>query len=180
MFFALLLVSHLHKNISTRFLTCDPYLAPHSQSSPYMDEADVFYQHPLLWLNQQYRGSNPYEQSVNDITTSNVNNDVHGFENSSSFDTRDGEVMSEKQTELTKPKVPNLSYGIQNIPPSAVHIKRSLPLPRVVVCFDVLVPRIEGWLKDRGYVLERTIYHTTVPLESRIGQYVMLYSRCII
>lgn len=41
------LYSHLHKNITTRFLTCNPNL---TDSPTYVDESSRFYQNPSAWL----------------------------------------------------------------------------------------------------------------------------------
>lgn len=53
MFYTYLLFafSYLHRNISMRFLTCEPNL---KQEENYVDEADVFYSDPVLWLKLQY------------------------------------------------------------------------------------------------------------------------------
>ena len=55
------LYSHLHRNISTRFLTCEPNL--HGQSN-YIDEADVFYKSPHVWLDNEYPTTFPYTHVV--------------------------------------------------------------------------------------------------------------------
>ena len=43
--------SYLHRNISMRFLTCEPNL---SNTPNYTDEADVFYKNPTKWLTETY------------------------------------------------------------------------------------------------------------------------------
>ncbi|KAF0298627.1 GPI mannosyltransferase 3 [Amphibalanus amphitrite] len=45
------LYSHLHVNVATRFLTCEPNL---EGVADYTDEADRFYQDPELWLRREY------------------------------------------------------------------------------------------------------------------------------
>ncbi|XP_015600522.1 GPI mannosyltransferase 3 [Cephus cinctus] len=45
------LYSHLHKDISIRFLTCEPNLGA---SNDYVDETKLFFAHPMLWLNNNY------------------------------------------------------------------------------------------------------------------------------
>ncbi|XP_037070567.1 GPI mannosyltransferase 3-like isoform X2 [Pollicipes pollicipes] len=45
------LYSHLHLNVTTRFLTCEPNLAA---AANYVDEADQFYSGPLRWLRHEY------------------------------------------------------------------------------------------------------------------------------
>lgn len=45
------LYSHLHKNVTTRFLTCEPNLY---NVSNYQDEADQFYNNPNEWLRSNY------------------------------------------------------------------------------------------------------------------------------
>lgn len=41
------LYSHVHQNITLRFLTCEPNFA---NDNHYMDEADQFYNNPIAWL----------------------------------------------------------------------------------------------------------------------------------
>jgi len=45
------LYSHIHKNITTRFLTCEPNLLGDSN---HVDEADEFYRDPMAWLHTHY------------------------------------------------------------------------------------------------------------------------------
>lgn len=52
--------SHLHRNISMRFLTCEPNLK-HQEN--YVDEADIFERNPMSWLQQEYN-SIPTEDST--------------------------------------------------------------------------------------------------------------------
>jgi len=49
------LYSHLHLNITTRILTCEPNL---NETSGYIDEADVFFQNPNKWLAETFEGNN--------------------------------------------------------------------------------------------------------------------------
>ncbi|KAI5742098.1 hypothetical protein M8J77_003107 [Diaphorina citri] len=114
------LYSHLHRNITTRFLTCEPNLSV--PSSNYQDEADVFYSNPQYWLDAHYK----HNQSLPTGSSS------HDF------------------------------FAV---------------LPTTVVCFDVLVPSIEWWLRNNGFALEAELFHTLLRVESRIGNNVMVYSR---
>ncbi|XP_050525258.1 GPI mannosyltransferase 3 [Daktulosphaira vitifoliae] len=45
------LYSHLHRNISTKILTCEPNI---NEESYYKDEADLFFDNPLKWLDETY------------------------------------------------------------------------------------------------------------------------------
>lgn len=45
------LFSHLHVNVTTRFLTCVPNL---NEVDDYVDEADTFYNNPSAWLRVNY------------------------------------------------------------------------------------------------------------------------------
>ncbi|GLV38019.1 Phosphatidylinositol glycan anchor biosynthesis class B [Carabus blaptoides fortunei] len=45
------LYSHLHVNVTTRFLTCEPDL---TNTPNYKDEADMFYDQPNKWLHTHY------------------------------------------------------------------------------------------------------------------------------
>ncbi|XP_018333454.1 GPI mannosyltransferase 3 isoform X1 [Agrilus planipennis] len=96
------LYSHLHVNVSTRFLTCEPNL---KKSVTYIDETENFYKNPNKWLRDEY-------------------------------------------------------------PPKG-------PLPSHIVAFDVLVPFIKDILSR--YNLIYKIFHTHVPIEEKIGTYVMIY-----
>ncbi|CAH0553253.1 unnamed protein product [Brassicogethes aeneus] len=44
--------SHLHVNVSSRFLTCEPNF--NKSNTHYIDEADTFYNNPNVWLRQHY------------------------------------------------------------------------------------------------------------------------------
>lgn len=185
------LYSHLHTNISTRFLTCDPYLAPLPRSS-YTDEAALFYQDPLRWLSEQYGDTNPKETQVVDYLQKNhVNsnttvdskilvNDTFESSGKKYLEASSEKLTDAKFSKFPDMKVPEYTSSVQNNFPSSDGSKVSPSLPSIVVCFDALVPRIQGWLKDEGYTLEREIYHTLLPLESRIGRYVMLYRRSLV
>ncbi|XP_014782625.1 GPI mannosyltransferase 3, partial [Octopus bimaculoides] len=43
--------SHIHRRVPMRFLTCEPNL---SQTDHYVDEADLFFNDPLKWLDKEY------------------------------------------------------------------------------------------------------------------------------
>ncbi|CAL7934407.1 unnamed protein product [Xylocopa violacea] len=45
------LYSHLHVNVSTRILTCEPNF---TNDTSYVDEADVFFSNPMQWLDRNY------------------------------------------------------------------------------------------------------------------------------
>lgn len=47
------LYSHLHANIKTRFLTCEPNFGL-NQDENYKDEAEIFYENPNKWLHDEY------------------------------------------------------------------------------------------------------------------------------
>ncbi|KAF5294624.1 hypothetical protein FQA39_LY02756 [Lamprigera yunnana] len=49
------LYSHLHQNVTARFLTCEPNL---QDTMNYIDEADEFYNNPNSWLKHNYPSSN--------------------------------------------------------------------------------------------------------------------------
>ncbi|XP_038071487.1 GPI mannosyltransferase 3-like isoform X2 [Patiria miniata] len=102
--------SHVHANISMRFLECPPNLGRYrTEEATYQDEADVFFENPSDWLKTEFRpGSN---------------------------------------------------------------------LPRYLVFYDVLLPKIKRFLTSRGYSKTASFFHTHVPLESRIGRHVLVYSR---
>lgn len=46
------LYSHLHRNVSARFLTCEPNF---KNVENYLDEADLFFQRPKEWLEDNYK-----------------------------------------------------------------------------------------------------------------------------
>ena len=48
------------------------------------------------------------------------------------------------------------------------------PLPSHIILFDVLVPLIEEWLTERGYMPATSFFHTHLP-EGRVGRRVYIY-----
>ncbi len=60
-YYLLFFFSYLHQNIDLRLLACDPDLSAWQDTPnvPHIDEADVFYQNPVQWLQAQYRNSTP-------------------------------------------------------------------------------------------------------------------------
>ncbi|XP_017765926.1 PREDICTED: GPI mannosyltransferase 3 [Eufriesea mexicana] len=48
------LYSHLHVNVSTRILTCEPNF---TNDTNYIDEADMFFANPMHWLNENYNSN---------------------------------------------------------------------------------------------------------------------------
>jgi len=62
------LYSHLHLNITTRILTCEPNLL---DKSNYTDEADVFFENPKKWLEDSYSS-----ETINNLPTHIVMFDV--------------------------------------------------------------------------------------------------------
>ena len=58
----IIIFSYIHRNISMRFLTCEPNL---EHRKNYTDEADVFYKDPVGWLKAEYAGtSKPWPSLV--------------------------------------------------------------------------------------------------------------------
>ncbi|XP_078702493.1 GPI alpha-1,2-mannosyltransferase 3-like isoform X2 [Branchiostoma floridae x Branchiostoma belcheri] len=96
--------SHVHHNISMRFLECPPDL---ERRPGYMDEADIFYQDPPAWLKN------------------NFGPDV--------------------------------------------------PLPTHVVMFNTLHQDVEDFLTEKKFSKCAEYFHTHIPPERRIGNYVQVY-----
>ncbi|KAG5881606.1 hypothetical protein JTB14_030303 [Gonioctena quinquepunctata] len=65
------LYSHLHINVTTRFLTCMPNF---NKIDGYLDEADTFYKDPNAWFRQNYppNGSLPSHIILFDILEPNI------------------------------------------------------------------------------------------------------------
>ncbi|CAG9772532.1 unnamed protein product [Ceutorhynchus assimilis] len=55
------LYSHLHLNVTTKFLTCNPNL---NNIEGYVDEADQFYKNPNIWLRQNYPPRDPLPSHI--------------------------------------------------------------------------------------------------------------------
>lgn len=55
------LFSHLHENVSVRFLTCEPNLA---DDALYKDEADRFYENPNAWLRTEFPPTGPLPSHI--------------------------------------------------------------------------------------------------------------------
>lgn len=70
------LYSHLHSNITTRILTCEPNL--HSISN-YIDEADVFYENPQKWLEEHYAFKNNKELPTHIVMFDKLSNKLQTF-----------------------------------------------------------------------------------------------------
>jgi len=77
------LYSHLHVNATLRFLTCPPNLL---QVEDYVDEADVFYQQPSLWLEENVETPPNYlvlfdvlAKSISTYLTANNYQLLHNF-----------------------------------------------------------------------------------------------------
>ncbi|XP_057651282.1 GPI mannosyltransferase 3 [Diorhabda carinulata] len=98
------LYSHLHINVTTRFLTCLPNL---NNQENYTDEADLFYLDPNGWFRNNY--------------------------------------------------------------------PQNGTLPTHIISFDILQPFITDILNN--YKLTHEIWHTNIPLSSRIGKYVLIHRR---
>ncbi|XP_019640115.1 PREDICTED: GPI mannosyltransferase 3-like [Branchiostoma belcheri] len=96
--------SHVHHNVSMRFLECPPDL---ERRPGYMDEADIFYQDPPAWL--------------------------------------------------------KTNYG------------PDVPLPTHVVMFNTLHQDVEDFLTEKKFSKCAEYFHTHIPLERRIGNYVQVY-----
>ncbi|XP_033634121.1 GPI mannosyltransferase 3-like [Asterias rubens] len=101
--------SHVHANISMRFLECPPNLSRYSMDTMYQNEADIFFENPSDWLKSEFKAGSK--------------------------------------------------------------------LPRYLVFFDVLLPKIKRYVSSKGYTKAASFFHTHVPLESRIGNNVVVYAR---
>ncbi|XP_060527304.1 GPI mannosyltransferase 3 [Cylas formicarius] len=55
------LYSHLHVNVTTRFLTCNPNI---NEVHGYVDETDYFYKNPNGWLRQNYPPKEPLPSHI--------------------------------------------------------------------------------------------------------------------
>lgn len=71
------LYSHLHSNVSTRFLECDPPLTKH-----HYDESEDFFNDPNKWLNHHW-ASNNYPTHISFFDT--IESSVVSFLNSKGF-----------------------------------------------------------------------------------------------
>ncbi|XP_066272298.1 GPI mannosyltransferase 3-like [Branchiostoma lanceolatum] len=96
--------SHVHHNISMRFLECPPDL---ERRPGYMDEADIFYQNPSEWLKNNYGPD--------------------------------------------------------------------VPLPTHLVMFNTLHLDVEDFIAEKQFSKCAEYFHTHIPLESRLGNYVEVY-----
>ena len=78
--------SHLHKNVSMRFLTCEPNLYGIKN---YYDEADVFFMNPMKWLETNYLNENsvtlPSHMVVYDTTTKSIKPFLNYYEELSRY-----------------------------------------------------------------------------------------------
>lgn len=70
------LYSHLHANISTRFLTCEPNL---EGLTNYVDEADQFFSQPMKWLEDNYPAKSNVKMPSHLIIYDNVASRISKF-----------------------------------------------------------------------------------------------------
>ncbi|XP_029164117.1 GPI mannosyltransferase 3 [Nylanderia fulva] len=73
---AMPLYSHLHVNVSVKFLTCKPNL---DNSNDYLDEADQFFANPTLWLDNNYVNNKNATLPTYVIIFDNVVNEIIDF-----------------------------------------------------------------------------------------------------
>ncbi|XP_042229036.1 GPI mannosyltransferase 3-like [Homarus americanus] len=124
--------SHLHKNISMKFLTCEPNL---QHKEDYMDEADVFEENPLSWLHLEYgqTSSSLSEKQIfsydSGITVSRLNSKEH------------------RQLD-----------GLN----SELHQSVFKTLPTHIVLFDVLQNKIADFLAQHRYSLCHEVFHAQI------------------
>ncbi|XP_069940978.1 GPI mannosyltransferase 3 isoform X3 [Cherax quadricarinatus] len=124
--------SHIHKNVTMRFLTCEPNL---QQKENYLDEADIFEQDPLNWLHQEY--GNTYSTLKEQVRVSGMNRDP--------VNTSDFGEYSELNNSSSK-----FSQSTYN------------DMPSHIVLFDVLKVKIENFLLEHHYQLCHEIFHAHI------------------
>ncbi|XP_076239805.1 phosphatidylinositol glycan anchor biosynthesis class B [Calliopsis andreniformis] len=71
---AIPLYSHLHVNVPTRILTCEPNL---NNSANYVDEAEIFFANPVEWLTQNYDNNTALPSHI--ITFNNTAAKIKSF-----------------------------------------------------------------------------------------------------
>ncbi|XP_076782410.1 GPI alpha-1,2-mannosyltransferase 3 isoform X2 [Arvicanthis niloticus] len=73
--------SHVHCQLSMRFLRCPPDLTGKTQ---HLDEADMFYLHPLRWLQQEFHSNASLPTHL--VTFSVLEKEIHAFLTSRSYE----------------------------------------------------------------------------------------------
>ncbi|XP_046419584.1 GPI mannosyltransferase 3-like [Neodiprion fabricii] len=68
--------SHLHANVTARFLTCEPSL---SNRDDYIDEASEFFANPNLWLRQTYSNTKDTEMPTHLVLFHELAPSIHQF-----------------------------------------------------------------------------------------------------
>lgn len=68
--------SHLHENVTARFLTCEPNLEARED---YIDEAAEFFTLPMLWLSQNYGDKKDSEMPTHVVLFDKLAPDIHEF-----------------------------------------------------------------------------------------------------
>lgn len=76
------LYSHLHSNVATRFLTCEPNL---DGASNYTDEADVFFGNPQKWLEDSYTSKHGNKLPSHVIMYDVLSNELQTFLNKGKY-----------------------------------------------------------------------------------------------
>ncbi|XP_012265530.2 GPI mannosyltransferase 3 [Athalia rosae] len=70
------LYSHLHANVSTRFLTCEPNLK-HQEN--YTDEVTGFFRNPMMWLNRTYVEGENSQMPTHVVLFDRLAPEIHQF-----------------------------------------------------------------------------------------------------
>lgn len=68
--------SHLHKNISMRFLTCEPNL---KKSDDYKEEQIAFFENPMIWLEENYLHNTSVNLPSHIVTFSSLSEQIRPF-----------------------------------------------------------------------------------------------------
>lgn len=124
--------SHIHQNISMRFLTCEPNL---QQKKNYLDEADIFEQDPLGWLHQEYGKASNFVTHTHSVSGTQEN-PVHIIDYG-------------KNSELNH----SSSKFSQSVYKA---------LPTHIVLFDILRDKIQDFLAEHNYHLCHDLFHAHI------------------
>jgi len=162
--------SYLHRNVSLRFLTCEPNLL---HSDHHTDEADIFYRDPLTWLNVQYISNNHSTTAAHRNTSTNTFHDGGDLRNKTVSPPPTSESIH--QTATPPPYVPTQQESVTPAPPvlPTESLRTVTPPPTHIVMFDELHRRISSWLRDVGYKLCYKAFHTDFP-DGRVSSSVLV------
>lgn len=185
--------SHLHKNVTMRFLTCEPNLKGEEN---YLDEADVFEKDPLFWLQQEYYNRLPALQEALSTSQDGLRNlefrDERQFDGSEilidsnrneeqktilkgkkekTYESKVGKDAIKSRTKRKNEIIEDINVKERNygIPKTSL-----TTFPSHIVMFSVMKDKVEEFLSHHHYYLCHKLFHSHIN-DGRRSQHIHIY-----